>query len=169
MNAVFSTMEAKWPARQLDFQYYPETKKGTRRGRLTTQNVQVGEKLTRKFSIFGFLYVDDGTTLFEDRESMIAAAELIFAHFARFGLEVHIGQDGGDSKTEFVHFPANEIQTEESMMRFDVGDGYMTATDKFKYLGSWLHLTLSDDYDIMKRIQAGNAAMAVVTKLFKKK
>jgi hypothetical protein len=52
---------------------------------------------------------------------------------------------GTDSKTEFVHFPADGKLNETSLEKFDVSDGYMTDTDNFKYLGSILHLTLSDD------------------------
>jgi hypothetical protein len=30
---------------------------------------------------------------------------LVFHYFARFGLEMHIGRDGSESKTECVFFP----------------------------------------------------------------
>ena len=36
-------------------------------------------------------------------------------------------------------------------------------------LCSWLHFTLTDDYDIMKLVQAGNAAMTAMAKLFQNK
>ena len=37
---------------------------------------------------------------------MSKGLELVYRHFARFGLEMHIGRDGVDSKTECVFFPA---------------------------------------------------------------
>mgnify|MGYP006196714589 FL=1 len=56
-----------------------------------------------------FLYVDDGAFPFATREEMTRGATVIFDHFARFGLEMHLGyeRDGKiqPSKTECVFFP----------------------------------------------------------------
>ena len=56
-----------------------------------------------------FLYVDDGAFPFATREEMTQGATVIFDHFARFGLEMHLGyeKDGKiqPSKTERVFFP----------------------------------------------------------------
>ena len=56
-----------------------------------------------------FLYVDDGAFPFATREEMTQGATVIFDHFARFGLEMHLGyeKDGKiqPSKTECVFFP----------------------------------------------------------------
>jgi hypothetical protein len=56
-----------------------------------------------------FLYVDDGAFPVATREEMTRGATAIFDHFARFGLEMHLGyeRDGKTqpSKTECVFFP----------------------------------------------------------------
>ena len=56
-----------------------------------------------------FLYVDDGAFPFATREEMTQGATVIFDHFARFGLEMHLGykRDGKiqSSKTKCVFFP----------------------------------------------------------------
>ena len=66
-----------------------------------------------------------------------------------------------------MHFPANGELGDDSLTQFEAGDGYMTGTDKFKYLGSNLHFTLSDDYKIKRRIQQATAAMACMLKVFR--
>jgi len=56
------------------------------------------------FEIFQLLYVDDGAFPFPDRNALTAGTNLIHSHFARFGLEIHIGWEGESSKTECVFF-----------------------------------------------------------------
>ena len=51
------------------------------------------------------LYVDDGAFPFTSRLDMMKGVNLIFSHFAKFGLEMHIGKGIKDSKTECVFFP----------------------------------------------------------------
>ena len=55
--------------------------------------------------IFQCLYVDDGAFPFDSRESLEKGMTLIFHHFAKFGLQMHIGRNGEMSKTECVFFP----------------------------------------------------------------
>ena len=43
-------------------------------------------------SIFQCLYVDDGAFPFNSREQLALGCEVIYDHFARFGLEMHIGR-----------------------------------------------------------------------------
>ena len=57
------------------------------------------------FEFFSVLYVDDGAFTFEDRAQMEKGVELIYSHFTKFGLEMHIGREGKTSKTECVFFP----------------------------------------------------------------
>jgi hypothetical protein len=63
------------------------------------------------FKIFQCLYVDDGAFPFDTREDMIKGMSLIYHHFARFGLEMHIGRNGKESKTECVFFPPPQFIT----------------------------------------------------------
>jgi hypothetical protein len=85
---------------------------------MTTANEQIAEgkicshtpamfkskKLTA-YEILQCLYVDDGAFPFGTRKYLQRGMELIFPHFARFGLEMHIGRGASESKTECVFFP----------------------------------------------------------------
>ncbi len=51
------------------------------------------------------LYVNNSAFIFSSCEDMARGLALIHKHFARFGLEMHIGQAGAQSKTECVFFP----------------------------------------------------------------
>ncbi len=57
------------------------------------------------YEILQCLYVDDGAFPFETREDLQHGMELIFHHFTRFGLEMHVGRGASESKTECVFFP----------------------------------------------------------------
>jgi hypothetical protein len=50
------------------------------------------------YEIFQCLYVDDGAFPFDTRESLSRGMTLVYRNFARFGLEMHIGRNGGKSK-----------------------------------------------------------------------
>ena len=62
-------------------------------------------KKLAKYGILQCLYVNDGAFPFGTREDLQRGMELIYRHFTRFGLEVHIGQGNSESKTECVFFP----------------------------------------------------------------
>ena len=57
------------------------------------------------YGVLQCLYVDDGAFPFGTRDDLRRGMELIYYHFARFGLEMHIGRDTSESKTECVFFP----------------------------------------------------------------
>ena len=52
------------------------------------------------------IYVDDGAFAFENRRELETGANLVFTHFAHFGLQMHIGSSSKPYKTECVFFPA---------------------------------------------------------------
>jgi hypothetical protein len=60
-------------------------------------------KLTA-YSILQCLYVDDGAFPFGTRDDLQRGMNLIYCHFAQFGLEMHIGHGTSESKTECVFF-----------------------------------------------------------------
>ena len=67
------------------------------------------------------LYVDDGAFDFETRKEMEVGSNLVFNHFRRFGLQMHIGSKSKPSKTECApgHFkiltlPSTTIPTDSS-------------------------------------------------------
>ncbi len=61
------------------------------------------------FEIFQLLYVDDGAFPFPDCNALIAGFNLIYSHFARFGLEINIGRGEEKSKTKCVFFPSPQF------------------------------------------------------------
>jgi hypothetical protein len=62
------------------------------------------KKLTA-FEILQSLYVHDGAFPFRLQEDLQQGMELIYYHFAQFGLEMHIGHGTSESKIECVFFP----------------------------------------------------------------
>ena len=65
----------------------------------------VESKTLTAYEILQCLYVDDGAFPFGSREDLKQGMELVFPHFGRFGLEMHIGRGASPSKTECVFFP----------------------------------------------------------------
>jgi hypothetical protein len=57
------------------------------------------------YKIFQCLYVDDGAFPFDTQDILSKGMNLVFKHFARFGLEMHMGRNRGESKAECVLFP----------------------------------------------------------------
>ena len=51
------------------------------------------------------MYVDNGAFLFEDHDQLKQGLSLIFSHFTRFGIEIHIGKGDKASKNECAFFP----------------------------------------------------------------
>ena len=78
------------------------------------------KKLTA-YEILQCVYVNDGAFPFGTREDLINGMELIYQHFGRFGLDMHIGQGTSESKTECVFFPhpnsANTLTTKTQLPR----------------------------------------------------
>jgi len=62
------------------------------------------KKLAR-YEILQCLYVDDGAFPFGTKEDLQRGMELVCRHFARFGMEMHIGRGSSESKTKCVFFP----------------------------------------------------------------
>ncbi|EJK61155.1 hypothetical protein THAOC_18404 [Thalassiosira oceanica] len=69
----------------------------------------VGFRTSHMSEVRKCLFVDDGAFPFNSREQLALGCEVIYDHFARFGLEMHIGRtvNGKEtaSKTECVFFP----------------------------------------------------------------
>ena len=51
------------------------------------------------------LYIDDGAFIFNTREEATRGVALIKEVFARFGLEMHVGEGEKMSKTEMMYVP----------------------------------------------------------------
>eukprot|EP00957_Ditylum_brightwellii_P073315 5572334-Ditylum_brightwellii.AAC.1 len=79
---------------------------------------------------------------------------------------MHVGSNGTymDSKNEAVCFtPPGLDLSMFNMSPVPVLDGYITYTDKFKYLGSYVTSDLSDMYDAKNRVVQANKTMASIT------
>jgi len=63
---------------------------------------------SKKLATYGILqclYIDDSAFPFGTRDDLQQGMELIYHHFARFGMEMHIGRGSSESRTEWVFFP----------------------------------------------------------------
>eukprot|EP00978_Attheya_sp_CCMP212_P036046 scaffold160870_cov73-Attheya_sp.AAC.2 len=150
----------------LDYNWFPESKNGNKRGRLTGQDTSAAGT---KFDLFCFLYVDDGAMLFNNREDLIQGTNLLLSHFTCFGLQMHIVEGDKKSKTECMYFPAfNNKYSLANMTQFDIGEGFVHFTKQFRYLGSTITSLLNDSIDIDARIaQASSKAMGALRKYFR--
>jgi hypothetical protein len=66
-------------------------------------------KTLTAYEILQCLYVDDSAFPFGSREDLKRGMEIIFRHFGRFGLEMHIGRGASPSKTKCIFFPPSQF------------------------------------------------------------
>ena len=173
MQALSETLEKEWKKNNItipEFKHFPKSGKG----RLLGQDWKAKGKT---FELFYLLYVDDGAFNFTDQNDMIKASKIIRDTMKRFGLIMHIGVDGGKSKTEAMYYPptleeASKIKNEApgaEEATFDVDEGYITFTRKFKYLGSLITQDLKDNDDIVRRINQARAQVRELTNIWMSK
>ena len=117
------------------------------------------------------LYADDAGGGFQSRADLERGARLLKAHLARFGLEMHCGRADADgnvvakSKTEAMFFPPpRTTPTDDDLAPLRVDDrcGVVTFTDRFRYLGSILTPSLTDDAEVSHRVAAASAQFATL-------
>ena len=119
--------------------------------------------------LFYILYVDDGAFAFEERAQLEQGAQIIFDNFARFGLIMHIGRNGKDSKTEAMFFPkalAEEVDPGQ-VLPVPVADGQITYCSLFKYLGSLVEPSLKDEAEIRARVRKAQGQVGALMNLFR--
>ena len=125
-----------------------------------------------EFTLADSEYADDTAVLFPCRESLELYLPLMIAHFAKFGLEIHIGTrtPEKDSKSEilFVSAPSKMYSDPATydgrdLSDVELGDGkYMPVVDIFKYLGSLLTRDCKDTADVEARINAASHAFGAL-------
>ena len=71
-------------------------------------------------TLFCVLYVDDGAFPFEDRLQLELVLSLIYNHFVKFGLEMHIGRGSKASKTECIFFPSQCFLNQKKIVSCDI-------------------------------------------------
>jgi hypothetical protein len=173
MQALAETLEKEWKNNNIaipEFRHFPNSRKG----RLLGQDWKAKGKA---FELFYLLYVDDGAFSFTNLNDMIKASKIIRDTMSRLGLIMHIGKDGGKSKTEAMYYPptleeaskmADEAPGPEEA-KFAVDEGYITFTRKFKYLGSLITQDLKDNEDISRRINQAKAQVRELTNIWMSK
>jgi hypothetical protein len=107
MTAFAQTLELEW--KKIDIPILSVMTAGDEHladGKICSHTPKMvkSKKLTT-YEILQCLYVNDGAFPFDTREDMQRGMELIYHHFARFGLEMHIGRGTSESKTECVFSP----------------------------------------------------------------
>ena len=73
-------------------------------------------KILSAYEIFQFLYVDNGAFPFDTRESLPQGMTLVYRNITRFGLEMHIGRNSGESKMECVFFPPPQFFQQRQLL-----------------------------------------------------
>eukprot|EP00978_Attheya_sp_CCMP212_P006398 scaffold14557_cov67-Attheya_sp.AAC.1 len=105
--------------------------------------------------------------LFNTREDLEEGTQLLFSHFTRFGVEMHIGVGAKKSKMECILFPAANPQQPVNLENIQVEQGFVSFTNCFKYLGSIILSDLNDEIDIDERISQANKAMGALHEYFR--
>ena len=121
---------------------------------------------TEKFELPDSEYADDTAVLFPSRESAKLFFPPLLGHFAKFGLEVHVGTNEKPSKSEilFVAAPKRVYTNPASFDGCDLSnvklpDGsFLPIVDRFCYLGSYLTRDCSEAVDVDSRINSASRA-----------
>ena len=113
MSAFAETLEAEWKHEQIEvctvrsFVGLSLTSgKGKLRGHIPKE--YLSRDLTA-VEILQCLYVDDCAFIFNSRADMTRGIALLYCHFGRLGLEMHIGRGTAASKMEFIFFPTPRL------------------------------------------------------------
>ena len=154
MAAAMETME--WPVKKPVFH--------TSRA----NHVLHGERSDRKrdaypFEFFASLFADDCAVLFDNLEDMKTGMEYMYAHFLKFGLHIHLGRGNTPSKTEAMFFPMARCDDGSTPPNFNVADGFISFTRKFKYLGTHIVPSLDSSDEIDIRIAKASQAFGALS------
>ena len=111
-----------------------------------------------------FSLLNDTAVLFTSSQSLEEYVQLLIDHFKNFGLEIHVGKPGKDSKTEilFVHAPASTYAHPKTFDNCDLSNVQLSIVKKLCYLGSVLTHDCKDIVDVTNRITKASAAFGSV-------
>ena len=129
---VFSkTQEEEWVKNDLQMIKFRRKRNSPQSsGRITSHPAKTFSQGTL-FELFFMIYVDDGAFALETRKEMEVGSNLVFNHFRRFGLQMHVGYKSKLSETECVFFPSpghfkimtlpsTEIPTDSSLSHLEI-------------------------------------------------
>ena len=112
MSAFAESLEKEWRQSNIKTaqfmrasQDYIMNGKGSLTGQAKTRDSIFPYGKGSIFNILQILYIDDGAFIFSNRDNMIKRAEIINRHFKKFGMEMHAGRDGKESKKEYLWIP----------------------------------------------------------------
>ena len=117
-------------------------------------------------------YADDTAVLFTSRDGLKEATPLMIEHFARFGMDIHVGSRSKSSKSEalFVAAPEHlyadpETYDGQDLSNIELENGtFIPVVAEFRYLGSILTRDCRDDGDVTARIEAAGSAFGALRK-----
>jgi hypothetical protein len=111
MNAFAESLKTKWKQKELPaIKVMMHNSNNIVEGQICSHTPAMYEsKSLTLFEIYQCLYVDDGAFPFATRPDMITGMNFIYHHFVQFGLEMHIGRHGKESKTKCMLFPPSSI------------------------------------------------------------
>ena len=117
-------------------------------------------------------YADDTAVLFVSRDDVVESTPVMIGHFARFGMDIHVGSEGNDSKSVvlFAAAPSHVYEDPDTydgqdLSNIELGDGtFMPVVAEFRYLGSFLTRDCRDDRDVIARIEAAGGAFGALRK-----
>jgi hypothetical protein len=108
MSAFSETLEEVWKEKGIKVvtvQTASEADFADGKGAIKSHNArQYMSRALSAFEILQCLYVNDGAFIFSTRSELEKGLDMIFCHFAKFGLEMHIERGDTKSKTECVLF-----------------------------------------------------------------
>ena len=149
-----------------------QPKRAKEHGHLLAQNCKAKGTFSE---ILRLLRVDNaGTFLFDSREALLEkGTNRVREHFARFGLKMRIGHEGGKSKTEAMCISPSPKEDEEKILepslepRIPVHDGFITLTEDFRHLGSIISSNLQGKLEITTRIRKASAQIGALRVFFR--
>ena len=127
-------------------------------------------KKCEQFSLHDSEHADDTGVLFTSRNSVVTYLPPLVNHFLRYGLEIHVGTEEKDSKSEILFvsapnqtytYPLSLDNTNLSNVKID-DLTHMPIADRFCYLGSILSRDCKDIFDVESRIKAASGAFGAL-------
>ena len=118
------------------------------------------------FELWASLFADDCGLFFETRADLITGSNYIFDHLKRFGLQMHVGRGDTASKTEAMFCPAiaKDYKNGDTSNYAVDGDGFISFTEQFRYLGSMVHYSLTSTADVDSRIESAAKAFGALSR-----
>ena len=155
IQAAIEKMDRDWPVDRPEFLFKMDS-------------TVTGRPYTAKGARFNFwtsLYADDGGFLFNSRSDLKAGARTVYICLLAFGLKMHVA-----GKTEALYVPAHRSDYDHAdLTKVDVIDvngtvvGFVPFSEVFRYLGSHIHWSLSDEFDVKHRITSANGAFGALS------